>query len=497
MKSSILKRSIIILLAAILQIILFSFLFTDLFRSIEHIEAILAFISLIIGLTIIRSELIGNFKIAWIILIFIFPVFAVILIFLLQRDRKKLKKNIMENAHKYERKYKLYDTSHLNYHERQVQLLNHHAHYNVCENNETEYYEIGEKFFRQLIIDLKKAKRYIFIQSFIINTGEMWGSILEILIEKAKTGVEVKVMYDDIGCFATLDPKYPEFLESKGIETQIFNPVKPVINTNVNNRDHRKIIVIDGEIAFNGGINIADEYINAIVKYGHWKDMGIKVTGDSAFEFAKIFLETWSFSRNVSVDVEKYKGNVETYNISNGLCIPFSSNPIDEDNLAVDLLLNIINNARKYIYITTPYLIIDDMMQNALINAVKSGVKIKIITPHIWDKKAVHMLTRSNYKRLCNYGIEIYEYTPGFIHGKTLVSDDKIAVVGSINLDYRSLFHHFECGTWMYETNSVKEVKEDFINTLKISKEITQEDYNKSFIYNFFIDLLYLFAPLM
>lgn len=497
MKSSILKRSIIILLAAILQIMLFSFLFTDLFGSIAHIEGILAFVSLLIGLTIIRSELIGNFKIAWIILIFVFPVFAVILIFLLQRDRKKLKKSIMKNTHKYQRKYTLYDTCQLDYPKRQVQLLNHHAHYNVCINNETKYLEIGEKFFKEVLIELGKAKRYIFIQSFIINTGEMWGSILEILIEKAKAGVEVKVMYDDIGCFATLDPKYPKFLESKGIETEIFNPVKPVINTNVNNRDHRKIIVIDGEVAFNGGINIADEYINAIIKYGHWKDMGIKVIGDAAFEFTKIFLETWSFTRDVSVDVEKYRGNVEKSNKANGLCIPFSSSPIDEDNLAVDLLLNIISNAKKYIYITTPYLIIDDMMQNALINAVKSGVEIKIITPCIWDKKAVHMLTRSNYKRLCDYGIEIYEYTPGFIHGKTLVSDDKLAIVGSINLDYRSLFHHFECGTWMYETNSVKEVRDDFINTLRVSEEITQEDYNKSFIYNFFIDVLYLFAPLM
>ncbi len=329
----------------------------------------------------------------------------------------------------------------------------------------------------------------------------MWDGIEQILRRKAAQGVDVRVIYDDFGCLFTLPFKYNEVLESKGIRCKVFNPFKPIWSAKMNNRDHRKILVIDGHTAFNGGINLADEYINAIVKHGHWKDTAVMLKGEAVWSFTMMFLTMWNYLDSSKPDdytvymprkeeIEDYKGS--------GYVIPFTDSPLDDEPVGENVYLNIINDAKEYVYITTPYLIIDNEMSTSLILAAKSGIDVRIITPHIADKWFVHAVTRAHYKKLVKFGVKIYEYTPGFIHAKNFVSDDTVSVVGSINLDFRSLYLHFECATWMYKTDSVLKVKEDYLKTLEKCEEITYSDCRKV---NIFVrigrGLLRLFAPMM
>ena len=299
-----------------------------------------------------------------------------------------------------------------------------------------------------------------------------------------------------MGCFLTLPPDYVQTLAEYSIEAAVVNPFKPFLTVKQNNRDHRKITVIDGRVAFTGGINLADEYINAVEKYGHWKDSAIMLKGDAAWSFALIFLQMWRLVTKREEELSQYRPSPDTC-LSDGFVQPYADSPTDDDNVGEHVYLQIINNAKGYLYINTPYLIVDDSMISALCLAAKSGVDVRIITPHKWDKRIVHITTRSYYQELIRSGVKIYEYTIGFNHAKTFVSDDAVATVGTTNLDFRSLYHHFECGTVVYGSRAVMEVKEDFLNTLTICHQITQEDLRSNVFMRMLQDVLRLFAPLM
>jgi cardiolipin synthase len=318
-------------------------------------------------------------------------------------------------------------------------------------------------------------------------------------------------MYDDMGCFFTLPSNFPKMLRSKGIKCFIFNRFRPIVSSLQNNRDHRKIISIDGKVAFTGGLNIGDEYINAVERFGHWKDSAIMIEGDGAWSLTLIFLQMWNLSYKKNENKDNYgqffpwkenalehtaQGVCEGYE-THGYVQPYADSPIDRENVGEHVYIQIINQAKKYIYINTPYLIVDDNLLSALTLAAKSGVDVRIITPHRWDKWIVAITSRSYYRRLIQAGVKVYEYTFGFNHGKTFVSDDNIATVGTTNLDFRSLYLHFECGVLIYASETIKAVKEDFLNTLPMSQEIALKDCASNAFQRIVPDILRVFAPLM
>lgn len=327
----------------------------------------------------------------------------------------------------------------------------------------------------------------------------MWNNILEILKQKAAQGVLVRLIYDDMGCFLTLPKDYPAQLRKCGIQCVVFNPFRPLLSAKQNNRDHRKIAVIDGKVAFTGGINLADEYINAIEKHGHWKDAAIMLEGRAAWSFTLIFLQMWELCTHTGESyADYYPWKKQDCPITaSGFVQPYADSPMDTEHVGEHVYLQILNNAKEYVYINTPYLIVDDSMLSALCLAAKSGVDVRIVTPHRWDKWLVHMTTRSYYRELIKSGVKIYEYTCGFIHSKTFVSDDRTATVGTTNLDFRSLYLHFECGTLLFDNTAVIEVKEDFLNTLTICQQVSKKDCKTNIVTRLFQNILRLFAPLM
>lgn len=449
-----------------------------------------------------------SYKLAWTIPIMLFPVFGGI--FYMITGSNKASKNVVRRLsciHQHTRPYLRQNEEIFKKIEKESKSIANQSRYiadyssfPVHENTTTKYLSPGETFFEHLLEELEKAEHYIFMEYFIIQEGVMWDSILEVLVRKVKQGVDVRLVYDDIGCLQTLPYKYEEKLKSMGIKCMVFNPLAPVLRIILNNRDHRKITVIDGHTGFLGGINLADEYINAIEKHGHWKDAAIMLKGEAVWNLTMMFLQIWQFTTGVEEDYEPYrpyKYHPESF-ASDGYVQPYGDSPLDRETVGENVYLNLINRAKDYVYINTPYLIVDNEMVTALTLAAKSGVDVRIVTPYIEDKWYVHLVTRSYYAQLIKAGIKIYEYTPGFIHSKTVVSDDQIAVVGSINMDYRSLYLHFECGTWLYKNSSVYEVKDDFLETLKVCTPITFEDCKKvSLGKRTLRAVLRLFAPLM
>ena len=360
----------------------------------------------------------------------------------------------------------------------------------------TEFLPIGEVMFERLKQELEKAKRFIFMEYFIIADGEMWGAILEILERKAAEGVDVRLMYDDVGCALRLPADYSRRMEKKGIRCCAFNRLVPMLSPRFNNRDHRKICVVDGNVGFTGGINLADEYINAIELHGHWLDSGIMLKGSAVWTLTCMFLTLWDYTYGDSDDFSDYA--VTEAQPSEGWVQPFTDAPLDDEAVGETVYLNIISRAVDYVYICTPYLIIDNEMITALTTAAKSGVDVRIVTPHIADKRAVHAMTRSFYDVLLEAGVKLYEYTPGFIHSKTFVSDDKYGVVGTINMDYRSLYLHYECAVWLYKTPSVAAMKADYINNLENCERITREITRRiPLVRRFCNAILRVFAPLL
>ncbi len=470
--------------------------------------AISVLLSLVVTLWVINKDDNPSYKLAWVVPILLFPLFggAFYLLFGRRHSPKRLSRYMEQTVERT-----------LPYLEQEEQVMEHleqadlhiakqsryifdHSHFPVYENTYTEYLSPGEVKFERLVQELEKAEHFIFLEYFIIQEGIMWNTVLEILERKVKQGVDVRVIYDDIGCLTTLPHNYHQILESKGISCMVFNPFRPVLSAIMNNRDHRKILVIDGHTAFTGGINLADEYINAYEKHGHWKDASILLKGEAVRSLTLAFLQMWDYKNPSHEDLEPYLPYVHhpASFVSDGFVQPYSDSPLDRETVGEMVYLNLINNAKRYIYINTPYLIIDNELVTAISLAAKSGVDVRIVTPHVADKWYVHLVTQAFYPQLLAAGVKIYEYTPGFIHSKTFVVDDEVGTVGTINLDYRSLYLHFECGVWMYQTHALLQLKQDFLKTLEICTPMTLEHCRKFHLAKRLMQaVLRLISPLM
>lgn len=349
----------------------------------------------------------------------------------------------------------------------------------LYDQTDVTYFPSGEAKFKAMLEEMEKAEKFIFMEYFIVEEGYMWGRILDVLTRKVKEGVEVRVMYDGMCEMSTLPADYWKLLEKVGIKSKPFSPIKPFVSTHYNYRDHRKILVIDNKVAFNGGVNLADEYINHIERFGHWKDTAIMLKGPAVRSFALLFLQMWNIDeKNPDYDAWLGKEAPEPKE-AKGYVMPYGDSPLDEYKVGETVYMDILNRATDYVHIMTPYLILDDELETALKYAAQRGVDVKMILPGIPDKKIVYALAKTHYIQLLEAGVRIFEYTPGFVHAKVFVSDDTKAVVGTINLDYRSLYHHFECATYLYKTACVPEIEGDFQETLTKCREVTRETLKK------------------
>lgn len=499
-------RTLMIIILVLIQIAIIAGAFMWLSEDLAYVYSTFNIITAILVFYILNKKGNPSFKLAWMIPLLVFPVFgALFYIFAkFQFESKlinyKLLKIISETQEYLSQEDDI--ISELENEDMQVanlaKYMNNVGGYPIYKNTDVKYFPLGESKFEEMKLQLEKAEKFIFMEYFIVEESHMWNSILEILERKAKEGVEVRFMYDGMCSLALLPYDYPEILQGKGIKCKMFSPVKPVLSTAQNNRDHRKILVIDGKVAFNGGINLGDEYINRIEKYGHWKDTAVMLTGDAVKSFTLMFLQMWNINEknhddfNIYISVGKEEQNV------NGYVMPYGDSPLDNENVGENVYLDMLATAKRYVHIMTPYLIIDNEMMTALTYAAKRGVDVKLILPHIPDKKSAFMLAKTYYPELIEAGVKIYEYTPGFMHAKVFSCDDEKAVVGTINLDFRSLYLHFECATYLYKVPIIKDIEEDYQLTLEKCQLVTIEDYNKLSLFNKIGGgLLKLFAPLM
>lgn len=504
-----------VLWVAILLIIQLAFIVFFYIQLREHyfqIQTLFSAISILVVIYLVNRPINPAYKLAWCITILMIPIFGGLLYLVLSINdtRYKFWKSI-RGAVEESKTHLLQDDKVINEIEDiskhaapQAKYIYNLAKYPVYNNTAVKYFSTGEELYITLLEELEKAEKFIFMEYFIIHNGILWNSVLDILKKKVQEGVEVKIIYDDMGSIRTLPPDYYEELRTYGIECYCFNPFRPTLSLRLNNRDHRKITVIDGHTSFTGGINLADEYINQRQKLnGYWKDSGIMLKGEATWNFTVMFLQFWQHVSSAPVDYEKYHINpcdfpADCKNCADGFVQPYADNPLFSEIVAENVYLNMIHRATNYIYITTPYLIVDNEMITALTLAAQSGVDVRIITPGVPDKKAVFMMTRSFYEPLTKAGVKIYEYTPGFIHSKMMIADDNYAVVGSINLDYRSLYLHFECASFLYHCKEINAIKEDILDSISESKEITYEScmqLNKP--YRLWQSLLRLYAPLL
>lgn len=461
-------------------------------------------ISLLTVLAILSDRTNVSYKMAWIIPILLLPVFGLVLYLIfggnrlsarLKRKMDSMNRMLQKGLHQAEsvRHALAEECPEGAVQSRYLTDIG----FPVYSNTRTQYFSNGEDCWAAMQRELKQAKETIYLEYFIICPGRMWDTILSILAEKVKQRVDVRLIYDDFGCIRKLPAGYQKFLESKGIKVCVFNPYIPILSSRLNNRDHRKLMIIDGITAFTGGINHADEYINEYDrKCGHWKDCGILLQGDAVWSMTVMFRSMWNYITDTNyldkpVSTESLKG-------SHGFVQPFADSPLDFETVSRNVFLNLINRATSSLYIMTPYLIIDDAASDALAVAAKSGVDVRIITPAIGDKSYVHATTRAYYDRLLEAGCKIYEYTPGFIHSKVILADRSCAVVGTINLDFRSLYLNFEDGVWLCQADCIRQIDEDFTQTFRVSRQVTlAESGNQRWYMRLVRAVLRAFSPLM
>ena len=462
-------------------------------------------ISVATVIAIVNRSMSPESKVTWLIVTFV-PVFGPLL-YLMFGERRLSKKELKQ----------LQELNSIAFHEnngRQLHLqlqetdkpaygiinalLHMDSNAGVYDQTDSQFFASGEEMWQQMLEDLKRAEKFIFLEYYIVEEGLMWDSMLEILEEKAAQGVEVKMLYDDIGCMVTLPGDYTVYLRSKGIDAHKFNKVIPRMTVAYNNRDHRKILVIDGQISYTGGINLADEYINQIERFGHWKDSGIRIDGPATQAFTRLFLMNWYINRGEISDFDQYHLENQTRSGS-GLCIPYGSGPKPIYQMKVGKIVyqNLINQAEDFVYITTPYLIIDYDLTEDIKNAAMRGVDVRIVTPYIPDKKLIQLVTRGAYPDLLSAGVRIFEYTPGFIHSKQMIVDDRFAAVGTINLDYRSLVHHYENAVLLYKTESIADIRKDFEEIFEQSQEIFSDTINLTWYQMMIKEVTQLFAPML
>lgn len=492
------------------------------------IAGVLRLVGALIVLEIVRTSTHLASDIMWIFLIMLFPVFGTAFYIFLganlitSKETRQLYFSSVNNARYYKENEDDSETvakacDAYPFCSGQIHYLSGHAGFPVYDNKENgfDYYPLGDDGFPVILEEMKKAEKFIFLEYFIISRGQMWDEMHEILKQKAAEGLDVRVMYDDLGSFSTLPMSYAKTLQAEGIRCIPFNRISPVLGAIMNHRDHRKILVIDGKTAFSGGINLADEYINAIVRFGHWKDNVIRIRGGAVWSYTVMFLTNWQALSKEEEDFTRFKvlsgdtASSETVPQNNkafgkspetsdagqdGYIIPYCDTPLDEELVGQNVYMNILNEAKNYCYIMTPYLILDNEFVNALRLAAARGVDVRLITPGIPDKKTVWGVTRSFYEVLTKAGVRIYEYTPGFVHAKVFVSDDRVATVGTINLDYRSLYLHFENGTCLIGSKKVLDIRKDLEDTLKESREITAKEAKFGFFFNLKYSVIRIFA---
>lgn len=505
-KLFIFRPIVIITILLILQIIIVVLLFTKLRQYFQFTASTWIIITFLVTIYLINTEDPIDYKLAWIIPIVGLPVFGITLYLFLQalpgtkQINSYLKDELEKSSHHMSQNpdtlKKLHDADN-----RKASLANYlyrNGNFPIYENTAVEYYSLGEDVFPDMLRDLKAAKKFIFMEYFIINEGYMLNSILDILGEKAKEGVEIFFMYDGSNAYS-ISPSLRKRIISLGIQVKEFAPVLPILSTYHNYRDHRKITVIDNEIAYTGGINLSDEYINRVVKFGHWKDTSIRLEGEAVKTMTVLFLQLWNLGKRNDVAYSDYL--VDTRSVPQSedcLLIPYGDSPNDGENIGENVYIDLLNQAAKYVYVMTPYLILDELLLNALKITAKRGVEVIILMPHIADKDVPLMIARSYYLNLISAGVKIYEYEPGFIHAKSFVVDDIWSVVGSINLDFRSLHLHYENAVLIYSEKLAFKIKKDFLSSVSLSIEMTREKYLKIPLLNRFLGrILRLFGPLM
>ena len=497
-------RRLLIALIILFQIV---FLAVMLFRSYQlyWLAALLTALSVATALHLMMRDDKSAFKLSLVFLILLFPIFGGVFywVFHFQTASVGFRRRLERLTQQQKREFSVSDDA-LNRateaspkDRRLVHYLQNVPTFPVYQNTQTRYFPSGREMLEEMLVDLRRAEKYIFMEYFIIEEGIMWDSILEILREKAHEGVDVRLIYDDFGSILTLPTGYDKQLCAQGIQCVAFNKFHPFLTTLQNNRDHRKITVIDGKIAYTGGVNLADEYIDEKIRFGRWKDNALRLCGEAVESFTLMFLQMWSLLAKQEEHPHAYLPSPLFASVSDGWVQPYSDSPVDKENVGENVFLHAFDRSQRYLYITTPYLMVGDELISALKACAQSGVDVKIITPCKPDKPMVHFTTRSYYRELIEAGVRIYEFSEGFIHAKTVISDGDFSVVGTVNLDYRSLYLHFECGVCMYGTSTTAAVEKDFLETLARCREITAADCKTNLFVELLQEICRVFAPLM
>lgn len=487
------------------QILLFVALYKLMAEKIPYFLTFQIFFSIGMVFYLFRCSMDSTSKLTWLTLITLFPIPGTILLWFTRKGLASVATKNIVNRFINENKRKLPQNqavlsepdivssglNDLNFY------LNRTGCFPLYRNTQTTFFPQGEDKFEAMLTELEKAEKFIFLEYFIIDEGYMWGKILGILKRKARQGVDVRVMYDGMCEISTLSFDYCKRLEKLGIKSKAFSPITPFLSTNYNYRDHRKILVIDGKVAFNGGVNLADEYINRKERFGHWKDTAVMLRGAAVQSFTLMFLQMWDISSR-NKDWDSFLALPDEKIQASGYVMPYADCPLDDDKVGESVYMDILNRAADYVHIMTPYLILDGELETAIKFAAERGIDVKIILPGIPDKKAAFALAKTHYKSLIKSGVKIYEYTPGFVHAKVCVSDSERAVIGTINFDYRSLYHHYECATYLFKTDCITDIEDDFSATLAKCRQVTPETIKKEKLYYKVVgSILKIVAPLM
>ena len=457
-------------------------------------------LSIITSIYIISSNKNSISKATWIFFVLIFFWFAYIIYFMADErvffgKSKKKYKAIFNEANKYEvpRVEEVGGSIDV---QKNCEYLKEAGNFYAYKETNLKYYSSGAQLFDDILEELEKATKFVFIEFFIISDGILLNKVLEILEQKIKQGVEVRLIYDDMGSHRTLSRKVKKRMKNMGIKIAVFNPLISKFSVGVNYRDHRKIIDIDGKVAFTGGINLADEYVNEKRMYGYWKDAGLKIEGSAVNEFSIIFLRQWEFIKDEKLDFAEFLNQEEKIENSS-VVVPYADGLDYTQNIAKNMYANLIANAKQKIHIMTPYFIIDDTIRDLLISKAQSGVDIKIILPDVADKRMVYQVSRSNAEKLIDYGIKIYVMKNSFVHSKVMITESG-AIVGSVNFDLRSFYQQFEIAVYTNDVGVLKAIKSDISSTIRESKQITlkNRNYNK-LRYRMLAGVLRIVSPFM
>ncbi len=499
-------RYIIAILITILEVLSIIGIVVVLAIYVPYFYSALILTEIAVIVSIMISNNNPDYKLVWLFVVVMIPLVGLMIYLIFYK--RKLPAKAIRRLEKVKTSYSYSDEGNFNQLMETNSLISTQAK-SLCKtadshlyrNSKLKYFSTGEQMHEAILNEIKKAKNFIFFEYFIIEDGEFWNSILDVLKQKAQSGVEVKLIYDDIGCMGTLPGNYYRKLTKKfNIQTVIFSKLKGQASGEFNNRSHRKILVIDGKVGFTGGINLADEYINKVARFGHWKDTGIQIEGEAVNELTKLFFMDYSlnYSKELNIDFDKYYISASSTQTDNYI-IPFGDapRPLNDFSVSKMAILNLLNQAKKYVYITTPYLIVDNELMRAIENTAIRGVDVRVIIPHIPDKKIIFGMTKSVCQQLAKSGVKIYEYTPGFIHAKSYIADDEYAIIGTMNLDYRSLAHNFENGVWIYNDNVVLDMKQDFIDTMNKSEQTSNNTPKRRLISKFVYILVKIFSPLL